>query len=92
MILKLLALIDIHTLFVLVFYQYLPFMYVLAGSTFMLAKGLLFYVPGKDLFSLIDIIVGCIMLFLLVGNLYFLIWWAIFFYLVYKIAMSFAVV
>ena len=92
MLVKILALVDLHTLFVLIFYNYLPFSYVLAGSTFMLTKGLLFSIPDRDVFSFIDILVGCIMFFLVIGSLYSIVWWAIFFYLIYKITMSFAII
>lgn len=88
MIILLLVLVDIHTLFVLLFYNFLPFHYVLAGSTFPIMKGLFFFLPNRDLFSLIDIIIGLIMFFLLIGDLFSWVWWSIFIYLVYKIVLS----
>ncbi len=90
MIVKILALIDLHTLFVLMFHDYLPLMYIVAGATFPFTKGLIFYLSSKDLFSFIDMLVGLIMLFLLVGSIWGFLWWIIFIYLVYKIILSFA--
>jgi len=84
-----LALIDIHTLGVLLFHENLSFIWVLSGSTLAIMKGLLFYLPSRDIFSLLDMICGLLMLFLLLGGLWAIIWWAIFFYLSYKIFMSF---
>ena len=88
-IIKILALVDIHTLFVLIFHNSLPFTYVLAGATFPIMKGLVFFLPNKDVFSFIDIVIGFIMLILLFGSLWSFVWWIIFFYLVYKILFSF---
>lgn len=90
MMLLLLTLVDIHTLFVLIFHDFLSPTYVLAGSTFAMTKGIIFYLGSRDLFSMIDIIIGVLMLFLLIGNLFSFISWMIGIYLVYKIVMSLA--
>ncbi len=90
MIIILLALVDIHTLLVLLFHEYMGTVWVLSGSTIAIMKGLMFYIPGRDLFSLLDIITGCIMLSLLVfGGLWNFLWWSIFIYLSVKIMLSF---
>lgn len=89
MIVLILALIDIHTLFILVFHNYLTPIYIFSGSSFAILKGVIFYLPSRDLFSLIDIILGVLMLFLLIGELFNFIWWIIFLYLTYKIVLSF---
>lgn len=90
MIILILALVDIHTLFVLIMHNYLPAIYVFSGSSFAILKGLIFYLPSRDLFSLLDIIIGVLMLFLLIGELFNIIWWVIAIYLIYKIIMSFS--
>jgi len=87
-----LALVDIHTLIVLLFNDFMSPLYIFSGSSFAILKGIIFYLPNRDLFSLIDIIVGFFMLFLLIGSLWNLIWWFIFLYLMYKIIMSFAII
>jgi hypothetical protein len=92
MIIIILALIDIHTLFVLLFHNHLPAIYVFSGSSFAILKGLTFYLPFRDMFSLIDIIIGTLMLFLLLGELWNFIWWFILLYLIYKIISSFAAI
>ncbi len=92
MILWILALIDIHTLIVLMFNEYMSPLYIFSGSSFAILKGIIFYLPNRDFFSLLDIIVGVLMLFLLIGSLWNLIWWTIFLYLIYKIVLSFAII
>lgn len=92
MIVLILALIDVHTLFVLLFHNSLPALYVFSGSSFAILKGLIFYLPSRDVFSLIDIIVGFLMFFLLLGELWSFVWWMIFLYLTYKIIGSFAAI
>ncbi len=91
MIFLLLTLIDIHTLFVLFFHEYLSFIYVLSGSTLAISKGLIFFITGKDLFSILDIISGLIMLFLLIGNLWTPIFWIIAAYFSYKIIFGLSI-
>lgn len=90
MIVKILALVDLHTLLVLMFHDYMPAIYILAAASFPFAKGLLFYLSSRDLFSMVDMIIGIIMLFLLVGTLWSFLWWSIFVYLAYKVILSFA--
>lgn len=89
MLLILLTLIDIHTLLVLLFHNYMAPLYIFAGSSFALAKGTMFYLSSRDLFSLFDIIVGVLMLFLLIGDLFIPIKWIIGLYLTYKIILGF---
>ena len=89
MILIVLALIDIHTLFVLLFHDYLSLIYVLSGSTLAIMKGLTFFIPSRDFFSLLDIIVGVLMLILVFGSMWSIIFWPILIYLLYKIILSF---
>jgi len=91
LILLILTLVDIHTLFVLIFHNYLPLLYVLGGSTFAIIKGMIFYIPFKNTFSLIDIIIGITMLFLLIGELFSFIYLSIFIFLSYMILMSLSV-
>jgi len=86
----LLALVDIHTLFVLLFHNYLSNLYVFSGASFAILKGLIFYIPFRDKFSLCDIIVGTIMLFLLVTELFDIITTIIVLFLGYKIIASLA--
>ncbi|MFW6285949.1 MAG: hypothetical protein ACOC16_02150 [Nanoarchaeota archaeon] len=92
MLIILFALVDIHTLFVLIFHEYLSNLYVFSGASFAILKGLLFFLPSRDLFSLLDIICGFFMLFLLITNLPNFICWTIIVYLVYKIIMSFGAI
>lgn len=87
-----LALIDVHTLIVLLFSDFMSPLYIFSGSTFALFKGLIFYLPNRDLFSLLDIITGFVMLFLLIGALWGIVWWTLFIYLIYKIIMSFGII
>lgn len=89
MILIILALIDIHTLFVLTFHEFLSTTYILSGATMAISKGLVFFIPSRDLFSLIDIIIGTVMLILLITTMNSILFWLIFMYLLYKIVMSF---
>lgn len=89
-ILLILTLVDIHTLFVLIFHNHLPALYVFSGSSFALLKGLVFYIPFRDKFSLGDVIVGVLMLFLLFTNLFPIIWWMIAIFLIYKIIAGLA--
>lgn len=91
MIIKVLALVDIHTLLVLLFSDYMSTTYILAGATFPIIKGIIFFLPSSDLFSLVDIIIGIIMFFLLIGPLWGFLWWIIFAYLIYKIILSFSI-
>lgn len=88
-ILYILALIDIHTLFVWVFYPLLPSHYVFTGATFSIVKGLIFMIPSKNLFSLLDIIVGLLVMLLFFTDMFLIVWWLVFLFLTYKIAMSF---
>ena len=90
MIIILFALIDIHTLFVLLFHSHLPAIYVFSGSSFAILKGLIFFIPTRDIFSLLDILVGCIMLFLLVAKLATFVNVIVGLFLLYKIVMSLA--
>lgn len=89
MLLIILTLIDLHTLFVLLFWEYLSPLYVFAGSSFILLKGIVFYAISGDLFSLIDLICGILMLFLLIGPLFSVITWVIALFLIYKIVLGF---
>jgi len=84
----LLTLVDIHTLFILVFHNYLSIAYILTGSTFPIIKGILFYIPTRNFFSLIDIVIGVIMLFLLIGPLWNFVFWTLFLFLSYMILIS----
>ncbi|MCA9486975.1 hypothetical protein H6501_02675 [Candidatus Woesearchaeota archaeon] len=90
MIILLLTLIDVHTLFILIFHSYLPSLYVFSGATFAFLKGLVFYLPTRDLFSFLDMFISLFVLFLLIGNLWWPIFFLILFYLLYKIVLSFA--
>ena len=92
MLVLLIALVDVHTLFVLFFHDYLSLLYVFSGASLAILKGIIFFLPGRDLFSLLDIIVCFFMLFLLFTNLWGMIYWPIAFYLIYKIIMSFGVI
>lgn len=89
-ILLILTLVDIHTLFVLIFHNYLSNLYVFSGSSFALLKGLIFYIPFRDKFSLGDVIVGFLMLFLLFTELFTFLWWIIALFLIYKIIAGLA--
>lgn len=89
MLLILLTLLDLHTLFVLLFWEYLSPLYVFAGSSFILLKGGLFYAIGRDWFSLLDVIIGVLMLLLLLGPLPAFIAWPIGIFLLYKIILGF---
>lgn len=90
MLIYLFALIDIHTLFILLTHNNLSPIYVFSGSSFALLKGGIFFILSKDILSFFDIIVSFIMMFLLIGNLFTILYWIIGIYLVYKIIMSFA--
>ncbi len=89
LIVKLLALIDLHTLLVLFFADYMSTIYVLVGATLPMMKGLFFYLTSRDVLSFIDIIVGIIMLFMVIGDLWSFIWWTLVIYEIYKIILSF---
>ncbi|MFP4402582.1 MAG: hypothetical protein ACLFPL_05125 [Candidatus Nanoarchaeia archaeon] len=88
MLIYLLVLIDIHTLFVLLSHSVLPISYVLSGFTLAFVKGLVFYLIGQDLFSLIDMIVAVLMLLLLFNIMPIILYILISLYLLYKIIMS----
>ena len=88
MLLLLLTLIDAHTLFVLIFYEYLSPIYIFSGTVFAFLKGGIFYLLSRDLFSLLDIIVSILILVLLFGTLWSFLYWIIFVYLAYKIIMG----
>ncbi len=88
MILWLLILVDVHTLFVLLFHEFLPLVYVFSGGSLLILKGLLFYLQGRDLLSLMDIVVGFIMLFLMFTSFWSFLWAILFFYLGYKIVIT----
>lgn len=87
-----LAIIDLHTLFVLLAFNYLPDMYVFSGSSFAMLKGLVFFIPSQDIFSFLDILTGFLMLFLLLGGMWSVLWWSLFVYLIYKLIMSFLII
>lgn len=89
-ILLLLTLVDIHTLFVLIFHDYLSGLYIFSGASFAILKGIIFYVPFRDKFSLADIIVGFLMLLLLITELFTFLWWMIALFLIYKIISGLA--
>ena len=89
LIVKLLALVDLHTLLVLFFADYMSTIYVLAGATLPMTKGLFFYLTSRDIFSFLDIMVGIIMLFMVIGDLWNFIWWTLVIYEIYKIVLSF---
>ena len=84
-----LALIDVHTLAVLLFHNYMSVTYVMAGATLPILKGLFFFITSGDFFSFLDILSGFLMFFLLIGGLWSFVWWFLFIYLIYKITMSF---
>lgn len=88
--LLLLTLVDIHTLFVLIFHNHLSTLYVFSGASFAILKGLIFYIPYRDKFSLGDIIIGFLMLFLLITELFNFLWWIIAIFLGYKIITGLA--
>jgi len=88
MLILILALVDLHTLFVLLFHNYLPTIYILAGSTFPIIKGVIYYIPTKNLFSLADIIIGILMLTLLFANIWNFLTYIISGFLIYKIILS----
>lgn len=90
MMLLILTLVDVHTLFVLIFHNHLSPLYVFSGSSFAILKGLIFYVPYRDKFSFADIVVGVFMLFLLITELPSFLWWIISLFLIYKIVAGFA--
>ena len=83
-----LLLVDIHTLFVLLFASYLPTLYVFTGFSIAFAKGLIFYLMSRDIFSLIDIIMSILMILLIFNIMPMIMKVIIFVYLVYKIWMS----
>ena len=88
MLLWILLLIDVHTLFVLIFHEFLSLAYVFSGGSLLILKGLIFYLQGRDLLSLLDIVVGFIMLFLMLTIFWNFIWAILFFYLGYKVVIS----
>lgn len=88
MLLLLLTLIDVHTLFILLFHEYLNGWYIFSGTVFAMLKGLVFYAISRDLFSLFDIITGILILFLLFGGLWSIFFWPVFFFLTYKVVMG----
>ena len=88
MLIYVLALIDIHTLFVLLFHSNLNYGYIFTGFSIAFVKGLIFFSIGRDLFSLIDIIISLLMLLLLFNIMPLIIKIIIALYLSYKIIMS----
>ena len=90
LILRLLALIDIHTLVIVVLHDYLPIYYLLSGTSLSIFKGLVFFFPTRDLFSLIDILIGIMILFMAFLDIWGFLWLLVVIYLSYKIIMSFA--
>jgi len=81
----LLTLIDLHTLFVFLTRNLLPLEYSFLGGSLSILKGLIFFLPTKDLFSFLDIIVGIIVLLSLIINIHIIISIIIVLYLIYKI-------
>lgn len=88
LLLYLLLLVDLHTLFVLLFSPFLPIHYIFTGFSIAFLKGVIFYIISKDLFSLLDIIMALFMLLLLFGIMPLFLKIIIFLYLGYKIYMS----
>ena len=86
--LYILLLIDIHTLFVLVFSSTLSTMYIFTGFSLAFLKGIVFFILSKDLLSFVDIIMSLLMLLLLFSMMPLVLKIIIFFYLFYKIWMS----
>ena len=66
MILLILLLIDLHTLLLFLLYPYIPEIYTIHGALLIIAKGLIFFIPSREVFSLLDIITGLVLLLLLV--------------------------
>ena len=81
-------LIDIHTLFVLLFSYFLPIHYVFTGFSIAFLKGIIFFAMSRDVFSFVDIVMALCMLLLLFGIMPLFLKILIFLYLVYKIWMS----
>lgn len=88
MLIYFLALVDIHTLFVLLFHSSLNYAYIFTGFSIAFIKGLIFFSISKDLFSLIDIIISILMLLLIFSLMPMLVKALIALYLIYKIIMS----
>ncbi|MCH8519233.1 MAG: hypothetical protein LAT82_00570 [Nanoarchaeota archaeon] len=88
MLLYLLVLIDIHTLFILLFHNSLNIAYIFTGFSLAFIKGLIFFLMGRDLFSLIDMIIAVLMLLLLLSMMPIVIKIIIALYLLYKIFFS----
>lgn len=89
MLIYVLVLIDIHTLFVLLFYNSLPWYYIFSGFSLAFVKGLIFYIIGRDFFSLLDMIISVLMLLLLFSIMPLFLKIIIGLYLTYKIVFSF---
>jgi hypothetical protein len=89
MLILLFVLVDVHTLFVLFFHNHLSLLYVFSGASLAILKGLIFFLPGRDIFSFFDIVTGVLMLFLLFGELWMFLYVLIVLFLSYKIVMSF---
>lgn len=63
----LLVLIELHTLFIIIFHESLSAIYLFSGFSFLFAKGLFFALLKKDPFSYADIVVSLLLLLLLVN-------------------------
>ncbi|MFT4244691.1 MAG: hypothetical protein ACMXYB_04540 [Candidatus Woesearchaeota archaeon] len=88
LLLYLLVLIDIHTLLVLLLSNSLGIAYIFTGFSLAFVKGLIFFLMGRDLFSLIDMIVAVLMLLLLLSLMPLILKILIAMYLLYKIVFS----
>ena len=88
MLLYLLVLIDVHTLLVLLFSNSLSLAYIFTGFSLAFVKGLIFFLMGRDLFSLIDMIIAVLMLLLLLSIMPLILKIIIALYLLYKIVFS----
>ena len=88
MIAKILALIDLHTLFVLFLSGFLPLEYIIAGSLIFISKGLFFVLFFNDYISLFDVVFGLLLVLYIILQLPLIVAIMVFAYLFYKISIS----
>ena len=83
-----LLLMDVITLFIFLFNDYLPLFYVFSGIIIPLVKGGFFFLISQDLLSALDVLSGILMILFYLGVFSQAIWWIIIGYFFFKILMS----
>lgn len=85
---NLLLLIELHTIFVMIFYEQLSPIYVFSGFSFLFLKGLFFFLFFRDNFGIADMIISLFLLLLIWNVLPFIFWILFLIYFIIRIILG----